>query len=160
LCGKINSSSSSSSSLSSTDLVPDARPQRRGGSPPDGRRRPDLGDQSVVTVEHVDERAGHEVRVVHQRVGAHLEAQREAASTAVHVSVTGRLARRHLDVLVATVQLDAVAEHRRRRRRSVDDVDDVLVVDEDVTVGTIHVEDHSTNVYIAHAIHTSTSVTS
>ena len=130
-----------------TDLVPDARPQRRRRSPPDRCGRPDLGDESVVTVEHVDERTGHEVRVVHQSVGAHLEAQREAARTPAEVTVAGSVASRHLDVLVAPVELQAVTDHGRRRRRAVDDIDDVSVVDEDITVDTVHVKDDSPNVY-------------
>ena len=130
-----------------TDLVPDARPQRRCRSPPDRRRRSDLGDQPAVTVEHVDERTGHEVRTVHQGVGAHLKAQREPTRAVIEVCVTGRFAPGHLDVLVTAVELQAVANHRRRRRRTVDDIDDVCVMDEYVTADMIHVKDYSTNVY-------------
>jgi len=130
-----------------TDLVPDTMPQRRRRGSPDVRRRSHLGDQSTVTVEHVDERSRHEVHTVHQRVGTHLEAQRETSRTVVEVSVAGRLSSPHLDVLVAAVELETIADHSRRRRRSVDDVDDVLVMDKHVSVDAIHVKDHSTNVY-------------
>ena len=99
--------------------------------------------QPAILVIHVYEWTRHKVGVLGEAVRLDLKAQSQTLRTILKVALATGIATNHLNVLVSTIQIDAIAVDSGNGNRVVNDIDNMLVMNQDVIVNAVHVNYHT-----------------
>jgi len=108
-------------------------------------RRPGFGDQPAVLIEDVNRGARHKVGVVEELNRPDAESKGESLGTVFQVSLAGDVLS-DVQVLVESVEEDAVSVSCRNCLWRTVDVDDVRLVEEKVVLDPLHVKTQTVDV--------------